>query len=213
MTEPERTLGDHRGRAARRPRPAAASRRTAIASRSIRCCWRRRCRPGPASACSMSAPASARRRSAWPGASRGCQVRGIELQRDLRAAGRARTSPPTASAARVEVMVGDLLRAAAAAGAELLRPRDGQSALPASASAATPLAASPAAPRRHVEGEADLADWMRFCLRMAAAEGHGHPDPPRRPAGRRCWRRCAGGPARSSCFRSGPRQAAGRASA
>src|SRR5262249_14351655 len=93
-----------------------------------------------------------------------CQVRGIEVQRDL-----VRLAAPTidlkGSAARAGVWSGALLRP---------RPRLAPSSSPPVMPNPPflPREAATAPPQRgrataHVEGEADLADWVRFCLTMA----------------------------------------------
>lgn len=97
-----------------------------------------------------------------------CQVRGIEVQRDLvRLA--ARNVDRNGFAGRVEVMVGDLLRPPprlapssfhhVMANPPFLR-RDTATAPPQRSRAIA-----------HIEGEAGLADWVRFCLTMARPKG------------------------------------------
>ena len=109
MNEPEPALADHRGRAARRARPAAPAGRTAIASPSIRCSWPRPCRPSPAIWCSISAPAPARPRSASP---RACRAAASSASRcSATSCGSPRDNVDlNGLAGRVEIMVGDLLR-------------------------------------------------------------------------------------------------------
>ena len=98
----------------------------------------------------------------------GCQVRGIELQRDLVRLGH-RNIDLNGFSGRVEIMIGDLLRppprlAPSSFHHVMANPPFLQS------EAATPP------PHRgrataHVESEATLADWVRFCLTMARPKG------------------------------------------
>jgi len=98
----------------------------------------------------------------------GCSVRGIELQRDL-----VRLAAENVAAngliGRVEIMIGDLLhpppRLAPGAFAHVMA---NPPYLP--EGAATPPPESGKA-QAHVEGEAALADWVRFALAMVRPKG------------------------------------------
>lgn len=98
----------------------------------------------------------------------GCLVRGIELQRDLVRLAQ-RNIELNGYTGRVEIMVGDLLRppprlAPSSFHHVMANPpflqRDAATAPPDRGRALS-----------HVEGEAALADWVRFCLTMARPKG------------------------------------------
>ena len=97
-----------------------------------------------------------------------CQVRGIEVQRELvRLAGR--NVDLNGFAGRVEVMVGDLLRPPPRlAPSSFHHVMANPPFLPADAATPPPQRGRAVA---HVEGEADLADWVRFCLTMTRPKG------------------------------------------
>jgi len=103
---------------------------------------------------------------AWREAS--CQVRGIEVQRDLArlAAG---NIDRNGFAGRVEVMIGDLLRPPPRlAPSSFHHVMANPPFLPADAATPPPHHGRALA---HLEGEATLADWVRFCLTMARPKG------------------------------------------
>jgi len=97
-----------------------------------------------------------------------CQVRGIEMQRELvRLA--ARNIDLNGFAGRVEIMVGDLLRPPPRlAPSSFHHVMANPPFLPADAATPPPQRGRAIA---HVEGEADLADWVRFCVTMARPKG------------------------------------------
>jgi tRNA1(Val) A37 N6-methylase TrmN6 len=98
----------------------------------------------------------------------GCQVRGIEVQRDL-ARLAAHNVELNGFVGRVEVMIGDIMRPP-----PRLAPSSFQHVmanppfLPTAAATAPPHHGRATA---HLEGEATLADWVRFCLTMARPKG------------------------------------------
>ena len=98
----------------------------------------------------------------------GCQVRGIEMQRDL-ARLAARNIELNGFVGRVEVMIGDLLRPP-----PRLAPSSFHHVM--ANPPFLPLDAGPLSPHMgravaNHEGEATLADWVRFCLTMARPKG------------------------------------------
>jgi len=98
----------------------------------------------------------------------GCQVRGIELQRDLVRLAQ-RNIDLNGFTGRVEVMIGDLLRPPPRlAPSSFHHVMANPPFLPAEAATRPPNRGRAAA---HVEGEAALADWLRFCLTMARPKG------------------------------------------
>lgn len=99
---------------------------------------------------------------------RGCQIRGIEPQRDL-ARLAARNIELNGFVGRVEVMIGDLLRPPPRlAPGSFHHVMANPPFLPASNGTRPP---DPGKGAAHMEGEAALADWVRFCLAMARPKG------------------------------------------
>jgi tRNA1(Val) A37 N6-methylase TrmN6 len=98
----------------------------------------------------------------------GCQVRGIELQRDLVRLGQ-RNIDCNGFAGRVEIMIGDLLRPPPRlAPSSFHHVMANPPFLQREASAPPPDRGRATA---HVEGQATLADWVRFCLTMVRPKG------------------------------------------
>ncbi len=97
-----------------------------------------------------------------------CQIRGIETQRELvRLA--ARNIELNGFAGRVDIMIGDLLRPPPRlAPSSFHHVMANPPFLPADASSASPHAGRAAA---NQEGDAKLADWVRFCVTMARPKG------------------------------------------
>jgi tRNA1(Val) A37 N6-methylase TrmN6 len=98
----------------------------------------------------------------------GCQVRGIELQRELTRLAQ-RNVDLNGFAGRVEFMIGDLLRPPPRLAPSSFHhvmanppflPREGATPPPNRGRAVA-----------HVESEATLTDWVRFCLTMARPKG------------------------------------------
>jgi len=97
-----------------------------------------------------------------------CQVRGIEVQRDL-ARLAAHNINRNGFAGRVEVMIGDLMRPPPRlAPSSFHHVMANPPFLPADAATPSPLRGRAVAT---MEGEASLADWVRFCLTMARPKG------------------------------------------
>jgi len=98
----------------------------------------------------------------------GCQVRGIELQRDLVRLGQ-RNIDSNGFAGRVEIMIGDLMRPPPRlAPSSFHHVMANPPFLQREAATAPPDRGRATA---QVEGEATLADWVRFCLTMARPKG------------------------------------------
>jgi tRNA1(Val) A37 N6-methylase TrmN6 len=98
----------------------------------------------------------------------GCQVRGIELQRDLVRLGH-RNVDLNGFSGRVEIMIGDLLRPPPRlAPSSFHHVMANPPYLPSETATPPPHRGRAAA---HVESEATLADWVRFCLTMARPKG------------------------------------------
>jgi tRNA1(Val) A37 N6-methylase TrmN6 len=98
----------------------------------------------------------------------GCQVRGIEVQRDLVRLGQ-RNIDANGFAGRVEIMIGDLLRPP-----PRLAPSSFHHVMANPPFLQRDAATSPPDRGRamaHVESEATLADWVRFCLTMTRPKG------------------------------------------
>jgi tRNA1(Val) A37 N6-methylase TrmN6 len=97
-----------------------------------------------------------------------CQVRGVEMQRDLvRLA--ARNIEINGFVGRLDIMVGDILRppprlAPSSFSHVMANP-------PYLPGGSATLAGDAGRVAAHVEGEATLADWVRFCLTMARPKG------------------------------------------
>lgn len=99
---------------------------------------------------------------------RGCHIRGIEPQRDL-ARLAARNIELNGFIGRVEVMIGDLLRPPPRlAPGSFHHVMANPPFLPAGGGSRPPEAGKATA---QVEGEAGLADWVRFCLAMTRPKG------------------------------------------
>ncbi|MGH6932048.1 MAG: tRNA1(Val) (adenine(37)-N6)-methyltransferase [Dongiaceae bacterium] len=97
-----------------------------------------------------------------------CQIRGIEMQRDL-ARLAAQNIELNGHVGRVEIMVGDLLRppprlAPGSFNHVMANP-------PFYPSAETAQSANAGRAAAHQEGEAGLADWVRFAVNMARPKG------------------------------------------
>src|SRR5262245_29956447 len=98
----------------------------------------------------------------------GCQVRGIELQRDLVRIGQ-RNIGLNGFTGRVEIMIGDLLRPP-----PRLAPSSFHHVMANPPFLEREMATPPPDRGRataQVESEATLADWVRFCLTMARPKG------------------------------------------
>jgi len=98
----------------------------------------------------------------------GCQLRGVEIQRDMAQLAR-RNVDLNGFGGRVDIMIGDLLRAP-----PRLAPSSFQHVMANPPHlAAGMVTESPHAGRAaaNLEGEATLADWVRFCLTMVRPKG------------------------------------------